>query len=205
MLKNRMSFRVAFCGILAALMTVIMLVGPLIPTMTYVAPAAAGVFLIPVVWEFGGKAGGLLYAAVALLAFFLAPDKEAALCFVLLFGWYPVARPKLQHIRQKPVRLVVKLALFNAALLAIYALLLFVFVMPDLQQEAQSWTALLLVAFFVLGNVWGGSPICMSGGCGRSYFGGGCERSAWAAGVCGPYEIRQTPKYNYKNNEVCSP
>ena len=53
MLKNRMSFRVAFCGILAALMTVIMLVGPLIPTMTYVAPAAAGVFLIPVVWEFG--------------------------------------------------------------------------------------------------------------------------------------------------------
>ena len=131
MLKNRMSFRVAFCGILAALMTVIMLVGPLIPTMTYVAPAAAGVFLIPVVWEFGGKAGGLLYAAVALLAFFLAPDKEAALCFVLLF----------------------KLALFNAALLAIYALLLFVFVMPDLQQEAQSWTALLLVAFFVLGNV----------------------------------------------------
>ena len=140
MLKNRMSFRVAFCGILAALMTVIMLVGPLIPTMT-------------VVWEFGAKAGGLLYAAVALLAFFLAPDKEAALCFVLLFGWYPVARPKLQHIRQKPVRLVVKLALFNAALLAIYALLLFVFVMPDLQQEAQSWTALLLVAFFVLGNV----------------------------------------------------
>ena len=51
------------------------------------------------------------------------------------------------------MRLVVKLALFNAALLAIYALLLFVFVMPDLQQEAQSWTALLLVAFFVLGNV----------------------------------------------------
>ncbi|MFR6378847.1 MAG: hypothetical protein ACLUNZ_02485 [Evtepia sp.] len=98
MLKNRMSFRVAFCGILAALMTVIMLAGPLIPTMTYVAPAAAGVFLIPVVWEFGGKAGGLLYAAVALLAFFLAPDKEAALCFVLLFSWYPVARPKLQHI-----------------------------------------------------------------------------------------------------------
>lgn len=40
MLKNRMSFRVAFCGILAALMTVIMLVGPLIPTMTYVAPSA---------------------------------------------------------------------------------------------------------------------------------------------------------------------
>ena len=57
MLKNRMSFRVAFCGILAALMTVLMLVGPLIPTMTYVAPAAAGVFLIPVVWEFGGKTG----------------------------------------------------------------------------------------------------------------------------------------------------
>ena len=96
MLKNRMSFRVAFCGILAALMTVIMLAGPLIPTMTYVAPAAAGVFLIPVVWEFGGKAGGLLYAAVALLAFFLAPDKEAALCFVLLFGWYP-APVRLRH------------------------------------------------------------------------------------------------------------
>ena len=99
MLKNRMSFRVAFCGILAALMTVIMLVGPLIPTMTYVAPAAAGVFLIPVVWEFGGKAVVLLYAAVALLAFFLAPDKEAALCFVLLFGWFTLATYLINEVR----------------------------------------------------------------------------------------------------------
>ena len=170
-------------------------------------------FLIPVVWEFGGKAGGLLYAAVALLAFFLAPDKEAALCFVLLFGWYPVARPKLQHIRQKPVRLEVKLALFNAALLAISALLLFVFVMPDLQQEAQSWTALLLVAFFVLGNI---SFLLYDVVLGRiadlyvrrlrpNYFGGGCERSARAAGVCGPYKIRQTPDITIKKQRGMFP
>ena len=78
-MRNRPSFRVAFCGVLAALMIVIMLLGTMIPATEYLCPAVAGVLIIPVVWEFGGKTGALLYLAVALLSLILSPNKEAAL------------------------------------------------------------------------------------------------------------------------------
>ena len=97
-MRNRLSFRVAFCGVLAALMIAVMLLGTMIPTTTYICPALAGVLLLPVVWEFGFRTGALLYLAVALLSLILSPNKEAALFFVLLFGWYPLLRPKLQHL-----------------------------------------------------------------------------------------------------------
>ena len=85
-MRNRLSFRVAFCGVLAALMIAVMLLGTMIPTTTYICPALAGVLLLPVVWEFGFRTGALLYLAVALLSLILSPNKEAALFFVLLFG-----------------------------------------------------------------------------------------------------------------------
>ena len=65
-MRNRLSFRVAFCGVLAALMIAVMLLGTMIPTTTYICPALAGVLLLPVVWEFGFRTGALLYLAVAL-------------------------------------------------------------------------------------------------------------------------------------------
>ena len=119
----------------------------------YLCPAVAGVLIIPVVWEFGGKTGALLYLAVALLSLILSPNKEAALFFALLFGWYPLARPKLQHLRRKPLRVVLKLVLFNAALAVIIALLLFVLVSPDWQADAANWTGLVVAGMLVLGNV----------------------------------------------------
>ena len=77
-MRNRLSFRVAFCGVLAALMIAVMLLGTMIPTTTYICPALAGVLLLPVVWEFGFRTGALLYLAVALLSLILSPNKEAA-------------------------------------------------------------------------------------------------------------------------------
>ena len=47
-MRNRLSFRVAFCGVLAALMIAVMLLGTMIPTTTYICPALAGVLLLPV-------------------------------------------------------------------------------------------------------------------------------------------------------------
>lgn len=151
-MRNRTSFRVAFCGVLAALMVVIMLLGTMIPATEYLCPALAGVLIIPVVWEFGGKSGSLLYAAVALLSLILAPNKEAALFFVLLFGWYPLARPRLQHLKAKALRVVLKLVLFNAALAAIFALLLFVLISPEVVRQAADWTGPVVAAMLVLGN-----------------------------------------------------
>lgn len=152
-MSDRRTFRVAFCGVMAGLMAALMLLGALIPLSTYLCPMLAGALVIPVIWELGEGSGWLLYLAVSALSMILASDKEAALLYVLLLGWYPVLRPRLMHITKRPLRVIVKLMLFNAAVCAVYALLLFVFVSPDLQAEAADWTALLLAGMLFLGNV----------------------------------------------------
>ncbi|MCI8415088.1 MAG: hypothetical protein HFF00_05605 [Ruminiclostridium sp.] len=152
-MENKASTRVAFCGLFAAFMLVVMLLGTAIPMTTFLAPALAGALVIPIVWEFGRKAGLLLYIAVSILSLILAPDKEAAFLFLFLLGWYPILRPTIQHISSKAGRVVVKLAICLVSVTAVYALLLFVFTMPDLHAEAASWTLPLLLVFLVLGCV----------------------------------------------------
>lgn len=152
-MSGRPSFRVAFCGVMAGLMAALMLLGTLIPLSTYLCPMLAGALAIPVLWELGAGSGLLLYAAVSVLSLILSPNKEAALLYVLLLGWYPVLRPRLMRITKRPVRAAVKLVLFNAAVCAVYALLLFVFVSPELQTEAADWTGGLLAGMLFLGNV----------------------------------------------------
>ena len=151
-MNDRRVFRVAFCGVMAGLMAAVMLLGTLIPMSTYLCPMIAGALAVPVVWEMGAGSGWLLYAAVSALSLILAPDKEAALLYVLLLGWYPVLRPTLMHIRNKPLRIFLKLLLFNAAVCAVYLLLLFVFVSPDLTAETSEWTGPFLAGMLLLGN-----------------------------------------------------
>ena len=152
-MRSQASRQMALCGITAALMIVVMLLGSILPLSTYSCPMLAGALLIPILWEMGTKMGGLVYLAVSILSILMAPDKEAVFLFVFLLGWYPIARPRLQHIRAKPIRWVVKLVLFNLAAVATYAFLLFVLTMPDLQAEFADWTVLFLAGFLLLGNV----------------------------------------------------
>ena len=56
-MPNKTSGRVALCGVLAALMLVVMLFGTMIPLSTYACPALAGAISIPVIWELGAKPG----------------------------------------------------------------------------------------------------------------------------------------------------
>ena len=151
-MPDKISRRVALCGLLSALMLVIMLFFSAIPLSTYAPPALAGTLSIPIVWELGRKPGFLVYLTVSILSLFLAPDKEPALLFLFLLGWYPVARSQLQHLPRKPVRILVKLAIFNLATCLAYALMLFVLTMPDLRAESAQWTMPLMVGILLLGN-----------------------------------------------------
>lgn len=151
-MKHTSSQRVAFCGVLSALMLVLMLVGPLIPATSYICPGLAGALLVPLLWEFGRKAGLTAYLAVSLLSLFLCPDKEAAVFFVLLLGWYPLLRPRLAHLQKKPLRVLVKVVLFNLSTVLSYLLLLFV-LMPEAQEDflRDGWPLLALT--LLMGNI----------------------------------------------------
>ncbi len=125
--SKRLSIKISFCGLLAALsMTVLFLTG-VVPVATIALPAIAGCLLIPVVAELGVSWGFGVFAVCGVLSFLLTPDREAALFYVLFFGYYPMLLGVLGKVRNTAIRWVVKLLCFNGAavletILSIYVL-----------------------------------------------------------------------------------
>ena len=143
--------QLALGGLLAALAVVILLLGSLIPIGTYVAPMLASLPLVLLLAELPKPLCLGWYAVVAILAVLLCPDRETAFVFVFL-GWYPIARPGLDRL-PRLLRIAAKLLLFNAAVAALYALLILVFQLEALVEEARETGALLLLVLVLVGNL----------------------------------------------------
>ena len=114
-MRKTESQKIALCGVLSALSVVVLLVGNVLQIGTYAAPMLASFLLIPVLEDYGKKYALLLYAVVSLLSLFLVPDKELVLFYVLVLGYYPVLRVRLNNIRRGVLRWMAKFGCFNAA------------------------------------------------------------------------------------------
>ena len=114
-MRKTESQKIALCGVLSALSVVVLLVGNVLQIGTYAAPMLASFLLIPVLEDYGKKYALLLYAVVSLLSLFLVPDKELVLFYVLVLGYYPVLRARLNNIRRGVLRWMAKFGCFNAA------------------------------------------------------------------------------------------
>ena len=143
--------QIALGGVLAALAVVILLLGGVIPVGTYLAPMLASLPLIVLLSELPKSLCLGWYAIVALLGALLCPDPETAFVFVFL-GWYPAAKPALDRLPRLP-RAVCKLLIFNAAVAALYALLILVFRLEALVNEARETGTALLIVLLLLGNL----------------------------------------------------
>ncbi len=136
---------VATGSIFSALAFVCLLAGGYISVGTFAGPIFAGICLFPVRVELNLKWALLCYGATSILAFLIVPDIELVLFFVTLFGYYPVLLPTLnKKIRHKWLLYLCKFVMFNLAITAVYAALLFLFAAPALQQplaEAPIWYA----------------------------------------------------------------
>lgn len=119
MRQNR-SFCVALCGMLAALAVLLLCAAGLIPFTTYLLPGLAGIALMPIAQELGGRWASAAFCAAAVLGLLLGPSKEAALLFALFFGYYPCTRFAISRLPGLPVRWGCKLLLFNAAMLLVF-------------------------------------------------------------------------------------
>lgn len=124
-MKN--STKLAFAGVMAALSVVVLFLTGVAPMATIALPALAGCLLIPVVVEAGLSWGFGVYGVTAVLGVFLVPDREAFLIYALFFGYYPALFAVLGRIRNRVLRYVAKLGLFNVAavgeaLLSVYVL-----------------------------------------------------------------------------------
>ena len=118
-MRKTESQKIALCGVLSALSVVVLLVGNVLQIGTYAAPMLASFLLIPVLEDYGKKYALLLYAVVSLLSLFLVPDKELVLFYVLVLGYYPVLRVRLNNIRRGVLRWMAKGTPMLLALLAL--------------------------------------------------------------------------------------
>ena len=152
-MRKTESQKIALCGVLSALSVVVLLVGNVLQIGTYAAPMLASFLLIPVLEDYGKKYALLLYAVVSLLSLFLVPDKELVLFYVLVLGYYPVLRVRLNNIRRGVLRWMAKFGCFNAAVVVMYALLIVVLAPPELVQEFAAEGTPMLLALLALGNL----------------------------------------------------
>ena len=127
-MKN--SMKVALCGVAAALTVVLMLFEGLVSVASVAIPAVAGCVLIPIVAEAGLSHAFGAYGAAAVLVLLLAPDREAALIYVLFFGYYPALFAVISKIKSRILLWGAKLLIFNAAAIAEGLLTIYVLGIP---------------------------------------------------------------------------
>ena len=114
-MRKTESQKIALCGMLGALSVVLLLIGSALQIGTYAAPMLAAFLIIPVLEEYGPRYALTLYATVSILAVLFVPETELAFFYVLVMGYYPVLRVKLNTLKTTVLRWVIKFAVFNAA------------------------------------------------------------------------------------------
>ena len=129
--QMKKSTQVALGGLSSALCLLLMFMTGLIPFSSYIFPALAGIVLISVREENGLKTAVLVYAATSLLALLIIPDREAVMMYIMLLGYYPLAKPWIERLA-RPLSILFKLLLFNIVVVAFYYVMLFVFGVPDM-------------------------------------------------------------------------
>ncbi len=124
----RESYKTTICGVTASLSLVLMLLTYINPFLTYTSPPFAGVLLILIMIEVGyGWAIGT-YATISLLSLFLLSDKEAAILFIMFFGFYPMLRSVFEKkIKLKCIRFIVEMAIYNISLAVSVLICMYVF------------------------------------------------------------------------------
>ncbi len=115
---------------MAALGTAIMLVGGVVPVMTYISPLLAGVFIIPVRVELGRKWGWMVWGTVSILSIVLCADKEAGFFYVFA-GYYPLIKEYIDRIKGKVISILAKAGIFTASMGMMYLFLIYVIALPS--------------------------------------------------------------------------
>ena len=93
----KQSSKCAIGRIVAALSLVLMISVAIIPFLTYALPAAAGVLIIFIVIEIDKKWAFGVYSTVAILGMILVPEKEVAVMYLVLFGYYPIIKALIEE------------------------------------------------------------------------------------------------------------
>ncbi len=149
----RESSKSALCGIIAALSVSVMLLTYISPFLVYALPVFAGMFLIVILDEVGGKWAFGTYTAVSILSFFLLADKEAAVFYFMLFGYYPILSAFLSRkLKNRIIQLLIKIIVFTISLGASVAVSSFVFNVDysEFSEKGKPYLILVIILMYMI-------------------------------------------------------
>lgn len=111
---------IALSAIFAALGTVILFFGSATSVLDISCAAIASLLIMLANIELGGIYPFLIYAVTSVLSALLLPDKFGAVVYILIIGWYPLVKRVIERKLNKTLSWIVKLVIFNAALVLIF-------------------------------------------------------------------------------------
>ena len=120
----KQSSKCAIGGIVAALSLVLMISVAVIPFLTYALPAIAGALIIFIVVEIDKKWAFGVYATVAILGMILVPDKEVAVMYLALFGYYPIFKALIESKFPIVIEWIIKVLSFVITMAGSYYLMM---------------------------------------------------------------------------------
>jgi hypothetical protein len=151
----KVSYKVALGGVISSLCLLLMFLTAVFPLLALTLPIFSGMLLIMVAIEINFTWGFLTYAAVAILSVFITPDKEAAILFILFFGYYPILKALLEKSLKKfkAVSWAIKFAVFNIAIIAAYYIIIIVLGTVDMLEEFDFLGEYMVAGLLGFGNL----------------------------------------------------
>lgn len=150
---RRRTLAVATGGVLSGMALALMLLGSVIPLATFITPALAALCVLYFCLEFGNKMAFAVYFVISTLSLLLAADKELALVFTCVIGYYPILKQLTEKLRSRLLKWLIKFSVFNVTAIGLYYVLLHVFVMASVREEFAEYTTPLLVVLVLLANL----------------------------------------------------
>ena len=148
-MKKDYSKKIALCGLMAAVAIVIMCLGGLIPVATYICPVLCTLLGNMIQILCGRRHAWEWYSAVSLLSILLAPDKEAAIVYILL-GYYPYIKSYFDKFK---FRIIFKFLYFNFITIIAYLFMLWVFGQIQILEEYAILGTVGILIVLILANV----------------------------------------------------
>lgn len=149
---NKVSYRVALGGVVSSLCIFSMFLTGVMPFLYLTLPMIAGALMTIIVVEVNKSWAFLTYAAVSLLSIFVSPNKEAAIIFILLFGYYPIIKDSIEKLRFRLIRVMIKFILFNIIAVIDYQITLYILGVSDMADDFATFGKYGIYIFWIFCN-----------------------------------------------------
>lgn len=140
------SITVAFSGVMSALISVLLMAGSVVWIFAYTMPLVCGLILLTVKESLGKKYAFIVYIASGIISSLLIGADEGIFMFILFFGYYPIIKDDIDRIKNKLLRILLKLFVFNSAMVLVEVIVTFVFKIPFEMIFGRFTVAFLLVS-----------------------------------------------------------